>query len=101
MHYLPSHFPVADQVGRGRQRFDRAMNLEPLMNPRSIAVVGASQRASVDIGADAYLARLNEALRYVASHTPDDAETRAWVADVSVRRNGHEPSVVRIERARP
>jgi hypothetical protein len=42
-------------------------------------------------GAPAQLFRLQAALDDVARHTPEDAETLALVADVDVRRNGHEP----------
>jgi hypothetical protein len=49
-------------------------------------------------GAAAQLARWHAALDDVARHIPDDAETRALVLEISVRRNGHEASVVRFER---
>jgi hypothetical protein len=41
--------------------------------------------------AESSLAHLQAALDDVASHTPDDAETRALVADVIVQKNGREP----------
>ena len=51
-------------------------------------------------GAAAQLERLRAALDDVATHTPEDAETRALVLDVTVRRNGGEPHVVHLERTR-
>jgi hypothetical protein len=44
--------------------------------------------------------RLQAALDDVASHTPDDAETRELVLDVEVRKNGREPYVARLTSAR-
>ena len=44
----------------------------------------------------AQLARLQAALDDVACHVPEDAETRRLVAEVTVRRNGREASVVRL-----
>ena len=42
-------------------------------------------------GADAQLARLQAALDDVASHIPQDAETRRLGVEVDVRKNGREP----------
>ena len=47
-------------------------------------------------GVQAQLSRWRAALDYVATHTPEDAETDALVADVMVVRNGHERSMVRL-----
>jgi hypothetical protein len=47
-------------------------------------------------GAATQLSRLQGALDDVASHVPNDAETRRFVLEVSVRRNGHEPVVHRL-----
>ncbi len=47
-------------------------------------------------GAAAQLARLQSAVDDVASHIPDDAETRRLVLEVTVRRNGREPQVHRL-----
>jgi hypothetical protein len=52
---------------------------------------------------DAQLARLRAALDDVATHVPDDVETRRFLLDVTVRKNGREPYVVHLasaERAR-
>jgi len=46
--------------------------------------------------AAATLARLQAALDDVATHTPDDADTRRFFLDVTVRRNGGEPYVVHL-----
>jgi hypothetical protein len=54
-------------------------------------------------GAAAQLVRLQSAVDDVATHIPDDAETRRLVLEVTVRRNGREPVLHRIlspERAR-
>jgi hypothetical protein len=51
-------------------------------------------------GEAAQLERLRAALDDVATHTPEDAETRALVLDVTVRKNGGEPRVIHVERAR-
>ena len=45
---------------------------------------------------DAQLARLQAALDDVAAHVPDDAETRRFLLDVTVRKNGREPYVVHL-----
>lgn len=47
-------------------------------------------------GAEAQLARLRLALGDVAKHTADDVETTELVLDVTVRKNGREPSKVRL-----
>lgn len=47
-------------------------------------------------GAAAQLARWQAALDDVATHTPDDAETRRFLLDVTVRRNAREPYVVHL-----
>ena len=43
-------------------------------------------------GARAELARLQAALDDVAAHIPEDAETKRLLLDVTIRRNGREPS---------
>ncbi len=45
---------------------------------------------------DAQLARLQAALDDVAAHVPDDAETKRFLLDVTVRKNGREPYVVHL-----
>jgi hypothetical protein len=54
---------------------------------------------SAKYGAAATLARLQAALDDVATHTPDDADTRRFLLDVTVRRNGREPYVVHLTSA--
>jgi hypothetical protein len=51
---------------------------------------------SAKYGVAATLARLQAALDDVATHTPDDADTRRFLLDVTVRRNGREPYVVHL-----
>ncbi len=48
-------------------------------------------------GVEAQLARIRAALDDVALHSPDDAETKQLVARVTVKKNGHAPTVVEIE----
>jgi hypothetical protein len=45
---------------------------------------------------DAQLARLQAALDDLATHVPDDIETRRFLLDVTVRKNGREPYVVHL-----
>ena len=47
----------------------------------------------------AQLGRLQAALDDVATHTPDDADTRRFLLDVTVRHNGREPYVVHLASA--
>lgn len=47
-------------------------------------------------GASATVSRLKAALDDVAAHVPDDAETRRFLLDVTLRRNGREPYVVHL-----
>jgi len=42
------------------------------------------------------LARLQAALDDVAAHVPDDVETKRFLLDVTVRKNGREPYVVHL-----
>ena len=51
---------------------------------------------SAKYGVEATLARLQAALDDVATHTADDADTRRFLLDVTVRRNGREPYVVHL-----
>jgi len=48
---------------------------------------------------DAQLARLQAALDDLATQVPDDAETRRFLLDVTVRKNGREPYVVHLASA--
>jgi hypothetical protein len=50
-------------------------------------------------GTNAQLTRLQAALDDVATHTPDDAETRRFLLDVTIRKNGGEPYVVHLASA--
>lgn len=50
-------------------------------------------------GEDAQLERLNAALDDVASHIPEDAETRRLLLDVKVWKNGREPHMVTLASA--
>ncbi len=50
-------------------------------------------------GARAQIARWQAAVDDVASHTPDDAETRRLIVELTVRRNGRAPEKVRLASA--
>jgi hypothetical protein len=50
-------------------------------------------------GASAELSRMQAALDDVASHVDGDAETRRLLVDATIKRNGREPSVVRLASA--
>jgi hypothetical protein len=54
-------------------------------------------RVFASYGVDAQLARLQRALDDVADHVPEDAETRRLRAEVTVRRNGREPTTVSLQ----
>lgn len=51
-------------------------------------------------GLEGQLYRLKLALGDVLEHIPDDAETTALIASVTTRKNGRDPSVVRLEAKR-
>lgn len=53
-------------------------------------------RVFASYGVDAQLARLQRALEDVADHVVDDAETDRFVAEVTVWRNGREPTTVSL-----
>ena len=54
---------------------------------------------STKYGTNAQLVRLQAALDDVATHMADDAETRRFLLDVTVRHNGREPYVVHLASA--
>ncbi len=83
----------ANDSGGLRRRFawtDRVRRYELAMFDRE---------TSAKYGVAATLSRLQGALDDVATHTPDDAETRRFLLDVTVRRNGREPYVVHLASA--
>ena len=61
---------------------------------RELAIFDAE--ASTSYGVAAQLARLQAALDDVATHAPDDADTRRFLLDITVRRNAREPYVVHL-----
>jgi hypothetical protein len=50
-------------------------------------------------GERAQRARIQAALDDVAAHIPDDAETRALLADVTIRKNGRDPFTIQLTSA--
>lgn len=68
--------------------------------PRPYWVFDQEMHASY--GAAAQLVRLQNALDDLAAHVPEDDETRRFVLEVLVRRNGREPALHRLtSRERP
>jgi len=55
-----------------------------------------NREISASYGAEAQVERLRAALVDLASHVPDDAETRRFLLEATIRRNGREPYVVRL-----
>jgi hypothetical protein len=51
-------------------------------------------------GIDSEVHRTRDALRWVLDHTPDDCETRGFVATIDARRNGQPATQVTVEAAR-
>jgi hypothetical protein len=54
---------------------------------------------SAHYGTEAQISRFQSALDDVATHTPDDGDTRRFLLDVTVRKNGREPYVVHLASA--
>jgi hypothetical protein len=61
---------------------------------RELAVLDAE--VSAPDSASAAVARLKAALDDLATHAPDDADSRRFVLDVTVRRNAREPYVLHL-----
>jgi hypothetical protein len=61
--------------------------------------LGVSMHASY--GLSTQLFRLQAALEDVASHIPDDAQTRAVVAVVRASHNGRPPQTIQLRAERP
>ena len=83
----------ANDAGGLRRRFawtDRVRRYE-------LAIFDSETSAKYSVAAT--LARLQAALDDVATHTADDADTRRFLLDVTVRRNGREPYVVHLASA--
>ena len=83
----------ANDAGGLRRRFawtDRVRRYELAIFDRE---------TSASYGVAATLSRLEAALDDVATHTSDDAETRRFLLDITVRRNGREPYVVHLASA--
>ena len=57
------------------------------------------REAPADVSAAATVARLQAALDDLATHTPDDADTRRFLLEVTIRQNGGEPYVAHLASA--
>jgi hypothetical protein len=88
------HWAARDREGKTHHLRWQTRVVEP-----ELAIFDAVIHASY--GADAQLARWHAALDDVARHFPEDAETRAFVLDVIVRKNGRDPVTVHFESPRP
>lgn len=64
------------------------------VRPQELATFDTEINAKYAV--DAQLARLQAALDDLATHVPDDADTRRFLLDVTVRKNGREPFVVHL-----
>ena len=84
---------TANDAGGLRRRFawsDRVRRHE---------LVILDRETPADVSAAATISRLQGALDDLATHTPDDADTRRFAIDVTVRQNGGEPYVVHLTSA--
>ena len=91
--YVEDGIWTANDAGGLRRRFawsDRVRRHELVVLDRD---------TPADVSAEATLDRLQGALDDLATHTPDDADTRRFLLDVTVRRNGGEPYVVHLASA--
>jgi len=64
---------------------------------RELAIFDAE--VSTHYGVQAQVTRLQAALDDVATHSPDDADTRRLLLELTVRRNGREPYVLHLASA--
>lgn len=83
---------------RDRAGVERAFDWHERVRDPILATLDRPVHASY--GVDAQLFHLQAALDDVMAHLTSDAETRALVADVEVRRNGRSPVHARLESAR-
>lgn len=94
---LVLHAGDGEWTARGLEGTLRHFSWRDRVKAPELAVFGVTRDAGY--GAAAQLARMQAALDDVAEHIPNDAETRRLLADVTVKRNGREPSVVRLASA--
>lgn len=86
-------------VARDREGTPRRYSWNDRVHEPALAIFDQTFHASY--GADAQLARLAAALDDVWSHTREDAETRALVLDVKVRKVGREAQTVTLQSPLP
>ena len=91
--------PVSDGAwnARDREGAPRRIRWRDRVHAPELAVFDQTIHASY--GADAQTARWQAALDDVASHTPDDAETRQLFVDLTIRKNGREPVTLHLASA--
>ncbi len=88
--------PLRDGAWRARTAAGERREFQWQTSVRYPALSAPSRFVHATYGLDAQLFRLQAALDYVASHTPEDAETLAFVADVDTIKNGRPGPRVRL-----
>lgn len=88
--------PVSDGAWNARDRTGtpRRIRWSDRVHAPELATFDATMHAPY--GAAAQIARWKAALDDVASHTPDDAETRQLFLDLTIRKNGRDPFTVHL-----
>lgn len=88
--------PVSDGAWNARNRDGvmRRIHWHDRVHAPELSIFDTTIHASY--GGAAQAARWQAALDDVATHTPDDAETRQLFVDLSIRKNGHEATVLHL-----
>ena len=92
--------PVRDGIWYAKDSAGRSRRFDGHDRVREPALGTFDRVLFASYGVDAQLARLHAALDDVATHVPDDAETRSLGLDVAVRKNGRDPEAVHFIHAR-
>jgi hypothetical protein len=92
--------PVANGEWIARDRDGQPHRIKWRDRVREPALAVFDRPIHASYGAGAQLARFQAAIDDVAAHIPEDAETRALVAEVDVRKNGREPYQARLTATR-
>lgn len=93
--------PLRDGTWQARTPAGESREFHWTDSVRYTALQEPSRFVHATYGLDAQLFRLQQALDYVAQHTPDDAETLSFVAKVETLKNGRPgPRVELTSRAR-
>jgi len=92
--------PVDDGVWQARDRDGKVHTFRWEDRVKDSVLRVLEKPVHARYGLEGQLYRLDYALSDVLAHIPDDAETTALVASVRTRKNGRDPSVVRLEAKR-